>query len=94
MNSRIKKPKRTAKKTTPKSTSTVVKKAVEKTTSKNGAASRKRGKSLTLKDRQFMIEKVAYFRAEARGFNGNNPMDDWVVSEALVDSLFVKNEQS
>lgn len=32
-----------------------------------------------------MIEETAYFIAEARGFSGGSPMDDWLTAETLVD---------
>jgi hypothetical protein len=31
-----------------------------------------------------MIAEAAYFRAQRRGFQGGNPVDDWLVAEAEV----------
>src|SRR5215471_5171497 len=36
--------------------------------------------------RRQMIAEAAYFRAERRGFNGGNPVTDWVEAEAEVDT--------
>jgi len=35
--------------------------------------------------RQQMIAEAAYFRAERRGFNGGDPVADWIEAEAEVD---------
>jgi hypothetical protein len=34
-----------------------------------------------------MIEQAAYFRAEKRGFQGGDPVADWLLAEAQVDGL-------
>ena len=34
-----------------------------------------------------MIEEAAYFRAEARGFAGGDPVADWLAAEAEIDAL-------
>lgn len=31
-----------------------------------------------------MIEIAAYYRAEQRGFQGGNPLDDWLAAEAEI----------
>ncbi len=36
-------------------------------------------------ERYKMIAQAAYFRAEARGFNGGNPDGDWIQAEIEVD---------
>jgi hypothetical protein len=36
-------------------------------------------------ERRRMIEEVAYFRAERRGFVGGDPVADWLEAEAEVD---------
>ena len=40
--------------------------------------------------RRRMIAKVAYFRAEARGFEGGDPVRDWLEAEAEVDAVLKK----
>lgn len=37
-------------------------------------------------DRQEMIAIAAYYRAERRGFDGGDPMQDWLEAEAEIDS--------
>ena len=34
-----------------------------------------------------MIQEAAYFRAEARGFVGGDPVADWLAAEAEIDAL-------
>jgi hypothetical protein len=34
-----------------------------------------------------MIEEAAYFKAEQRGFQGGDPVADWLMSEQEVDTL-------
>ena len=36
--------------------------------------------------RHDMIKAAAYFRAEKRGFQGGDPLSDWLVSEQEIDS--------
>lgn len=36
--------------------------------------------------RRQMIAEAAYFRAEKRGFDSGDPLDDWVLAEAEVDA--------
>ena len=38
-------------------------------------------------DRQHMISAAAYYRAEQRGFNGGNEVDDWLEAEAEIDAM-------
>jgi len=35
----------------------------------------------TVADRQRMIAEAAYYRALARGFEGGDPVDDWLIAE-------------
>jgi len=37
--------------------------------------------------RHALIARCAYFRAEARGFSGGDPVVDWLASEREVDAL-------
>jgi hypothetical protein len=41
--------------------------------------------SLPLEERQRMIAEAAYFRAQARGFQGGDPVDDWLTAEAEIN---------
>jgi ABC-type transporter Mla subunit MlaD len=34
-----------------------------------------------------MIAEAAYFRAEHRGFQGGDPLDDWLQAEAEIDRM-------
>jgi hypothetical protein len=38
-----------------------------------------------------MIAEAAYFRAEARGFEGGDSVRDWLEAEAEVDAILRKN---
>jgi len=38
-------------------------------------------------DREEMISVAAYFRAEHRGFEGGDPMEDWLAAEAEIDAM-------
>ena len=39
------------------------------------------------RQRIHMIEEAAYFKAEQRGFQGGDPVADWLMSEQEVDNL-------
>ncbi len=39
----------------------------------------------TPEERHRMIAAAAYFRAEKRGFNGQDPVNDWLAAEAEID---------
>lgn len=36
-----------------------------------------------------MIAELAYFRAEKRGFQGGDPVEDWLMAEQEIKSRFV-----
>ena len=36
-------------------------------------------------ERQSMIAEAAYYRAERRGFQDGNPVEDWLAAEAEID---------
>ncbi len=38
-------------------------------------------------ERQRMIAEAAYFRAMQRGFDGGDPMDDWLIAEREINKL-------
>lgn len=44
-------------------------------------------KAVSPEQRQHMIAEAAYYRAEQRGFQGGNPQQDWLESEAEIDKL-------
>jgi len=58
---------------------------VSKSRKKSGAQPRIELALVTGEERRRMIECVAYFRAESRGFMGGNPMQDWLEAEVEVD---------
>jgi Protein of unknown function (DUF2934) len=41
--------------------------------------------TISSEERYKMIAQTAYFRAEARGFSGGDPQEDWVLAEKEVD---------
>ncbi len=43
------------------------------------------GQQISSEERRRMIAEVAYFRAMQRGFNGGNPVDDWLVAEREIN---------
>jgi hypothetical protein len=42
---------------------------------------------MTAEQRRALIAESAYLRAERRGFQGGDPMTDWLESEREVDVL-------
>lgn len=43
-------------------------------------------------DRHQMIEVAAYYKAEHRGFDGGDPITDWLQAEAEIDSMFQSDD--
>jgi hypothetical protein len=43
--------------------------------------------------RERMIAEAAYFRAKQRGFQGGDPLDDWLQAEAEIDRRELGGEQ-
>jgi hypothetical protein len=43
--------------------------------------------------REEMIAVAAYFRAEHRGFDGGDPVADWLAAEAEVDAALGNSEE-
>ena len=76
----------------------VVKKAVAKKTAAKPAAKNRRvtdaqsmaGQQISNRDRYEMIAKMAYFRAEKRGFEPGWEQQDWLESEGLIDEMLSK----
>ena len=44
-------------------------------------------RSVSAEQRNAMIAESAYLRAEARGFQGGDPVQDWLDGEKEVDAL-------
>jgi hypothetical protein len=40
---------------------------------------------VSVEERQRMIAEAAYFRAQQRGFNGGDPLDDWLAAEQEIN---------
>ena len=71
----------------------VAKKTVARPTAKNRRASdanRMAGQQISNRDRYEMIAKMAYFRAEKRGFEPGWEQQDWLESERLIDEMLGK----
>jgi hypothetical protein len=49
--------------------------------------------SVTTEVRQRMIAEAAYYRALQRGFNGGDPVDDWLQSEREIDGALLSPAQ-
>ena len=45
------------------------------------------GEGISTEQRHAMIAESAYLRAARRGFNGGDPLADWLASEQEVDAL-------
>jgi len=45
---------------------------------------------LTPEEREEMISEAAYYRALARGFEGNEQLRDWFEAEKIVDEMIHK----
>ncbi|MGC2456410.1 MAG: DUF2934 domain-containing protein [Gallionellaceae bacterium] len=45
-------------------------------------------------DREEMIAVAAYYLAEHRGFDGGDPLADWLAAEADIDAAFNNAKQS
>jgi hypothetical protein len=70
---------------TPAKAGTKTPKAMKKTTTPR-AKSQRKAVELSPDSRHEMIKAAAYFRAEKRGFQGGDPISDWLLSEQEVDS--------
>jgi hypothetical protein len=86
-----------ARSSTRKSPPALTKPAMNKATAKpRSAAPRKKSaagatastSALTPQDRQQLIATAAYLRAEARGFTGGSPEQDWFEAEAEIAARF------
>lgn len=82
---------------------TAKKKVAKKAVAKKAAAKKKVAKkgvapsaaaparSVTAAERYRMIQEGAYLLAEARGFTGGDPNQDWLAAEAEVDARLKKS---
>ena len=65
--------------------------AASRATSVNGdtrSSAAKRAAKLSSEERQRMIEEAAYYRAEQRGFDNGNEVQDWLDAESEINSKF------
>jgi len=51
------------------------------------------GQSLSPEERHRRIEQAAYFRALQRGFNGGDPVEDWLAAEREINRLLPSPQQ-
>jgi hypothetical protein len=49
--------------------------------------------AVTDEERNRMIAEAAYFRAQARGFAGGDPVDDWLAAEAEINRKWPTTKQ-
>jgi hypothetical protein len=67
-----------------------VKKTVQKKTSTKSSAAQVAMEKIDPRERYEMIAKMAYFRAERRGFEPGWETQDWYESEKIVDEMLSK----
>lgn len=72
--------------------------AKEKTTHRRsatraGTSQDSPGQEISPDERRRMIEQAAYLRAEHRGFNGGDPMEDWLVAEREINRMLPSPQQ-
>lgn len=48
---------------------------------------------VSAEERRRMIAEAAYYRAQARGFRGGDPRDDWSAAEAEIDRTLTSSDQ-
>jgi len=51
------------------------------------------GQDISADERRRMVEQAAYLRAEHRGFNGGDPMEDWLVAEREINRMLPSAHQ-
>jgi len=52
---------------------------------RSGPKSRKNTVNISAEQRQKMIAEAAYYLAEQRGFDGGDPIADWLQAESQID---------
>lgn len=75
-----------AKSATGKKTAAAAKPVAKRVTVKK-PRTKKAATMISPDDRRRMIAEAAYYRAQARGFDGGDELADWLAAEAEVDSL-------
>lgn len=63
----------------------------EPATVKSDLVSRLDNTGITPDERSQMIEEMAYYRAEQRGFGPEGHLDDWLEAESIVDTMLSKS---
>ena len=53
-----------------------------------------RATTASRKSRESMIAEAAYYRAEQRGFQGGNTIEDWLAAEKEVDEKLTKEKRT
>jgi len=51
------------------------------------------GQNVSPDERHRMIEQVAYFRAQQRGFNSGDPVEDWLAAEREINRMLPNPQQ-
>jgi len=54
---------------------------------RSGQKRRKNPVNISVKQREKMIAEAAYYLAEQRGFDGGDPMADWLQAESQIEKL-------
>lgn len=80
--------KTTAKLKTPAKKANMPKVSVPKASKRLPAATQK---NITAEERYRMIAAAAYLRAEQRGFQGGNALQDWVAAETEIDGMLKRS---
>lgn len=71
-------------------TKQAVKKTVQKKTTAKSRAAQTVLEKIDPRERYEMVAKMAYFRAERRGFEPGWETEDWYESEKMVDEMLLK----
>jgi Zinc-ribbon containing domain/Protein of unknown function (DUF2934) len=68
-------------------------KSARRRTSQVSANPENLSQSLSPEERRRRIEQAAYFRAQQRGFNGGDPVEDWLAAEREINRLLPNPQQ-
>ena len=66
---------------------TIAAKSSKTTAAQGTAAIRDSATGITSAQRNRMIAEAAYYRAEHRGFQGGDPVQDWLEAEAEINRI-------
>lgn len=80
--------KTTARKQAPVETKSNPIKVTQQATTNAAKASTPMKPQISAEELMIMIAEQAYYRAEKRGFNGGDPVADWLEAEQEIKSLF------